>query len=187
MAVKKPDFDKCEQDDPINMYFQGPTILELTKPGDYYYYDGIGKHCEAGMKLHIVVGTKEGSSGENMPFKLDTFVIRTSSLTTTSAATAPAAAASGPSATVSAASSGPSATVSAASTGPSASASATAAAPKASAATATHKLGFGVMLVAMALSMFLLVWWNMLLPLNVLKSFNNFVFVVWIILFLFLV
>ena len=52
------------------MYYEGPTILNLTQTGDYYFYSGVGKHCEAGQKLHITVGNKEGSSGDTHPFKL---------------------------------------------------------------------------------------------------------------------
>ncbi|XP_023518646.1 umecyanin-like [Cucurbita pepo subsp. pepo] len=80
LAVKKADYETCGQgeEDVINMYYLGPTILNITQPGDYYYYDGIGKHCEAGQKLHIQVGSKEGTSGSDpLPFNLQTFGIPT--------------------------------------------------------------------------------------------------------------
>ncbi|CAK9324811.1 unnamed protein product [Citrullus colocynthis] len=79
VAVKKADYDTCGEEEVIHMYFLGPTILNLTEAGDYYYFDGIGKHCEAGQKLHIQVGSKEGTSGSDpMPFNLETFGIHTS-------------------------------------------------------------------------------------------------------------
>ncbi|XP_038878156.1 stellacyanin-like [Benincasa hispida] len=78
LAVKKADYDTCGEEAVIHMYFLGPTVLNLTEPGDYYYFDGIGKHCEAGQKLHIQVGSKEGTSGSDpMPFNLETFGIHT--------------------------------------------------------------------------------------------------------------
>ena len=78
VTVKKADYDTCGEEEVIYMYFLGPTVVNLTKAGDYYYFDGIGKHCEAGQKLHIQVGTKEGSSGSDpLPFNLETFGIHT--------------------------------------------------------------------------------------------------------------
>ncbi|XP_022931314.1 stellacyanin-like [Cucurbita moschata] len=79
VAVKKADYEVCGEENVINMYYLGPTILNLTEAGDYYYFDGIGKHCEAGQKLHVQVGLKEGTSGADpLPFNLETFGIHTS-------------------------------------------------------------------------------------------------------------
>ncbi|XP_024026953.1 stellacyanin [Morus notabilis] len=69
VMVSKEDFEACTQDKVFNMYYEGPTILNLTQVGDYYFYSGVGKHCEAGQKLHITVGDKEGFSGDHLPFK----------------------------------------------------------------------------------------------------------------------
>lgn len=72
VVVNKEDFDACTQKNVIYMYFNGPTTVSLTKPGDYYYYSGVGKHCEFGQKLHInVVEGKQGSSGKPLPFKIN--------------------------------------------------------------------------------------------------------------------
>jgi hypothetical protein len=70
VVVKKEEFEACGQKDVINMYYKGPTILKLREIGDYYYYCGVGKHCEAGQKLHIKIVAGEGSSGSAFPFKL---------------------------------------------------------------------------------------------------------------------
>jgi hypothetical protein len=70
VLVKKEDFEACTQRDVIDIYFNGPTIVDLTETGDYYYYSGIGKHCEAGQKFHINVVKGEGSSGVPFPFKV---------------------------------------------------------------------------------------------------------------------
>ncbi|XP_015896396.2 umecyanin [Ziziphus jujuba] len=70
VIVDKDDFEHCTQNHVISMFFDGPVIVNLTRTGDYYFYNGLGKHCEAGHKLHIKVENKEGSSGEEFPFKL---------------------------------------------------------------------------------------------------------------------
>lgn len=70
VVVNKEDFEVCGQKVVINMYYNGPTILKLTQTGDFHYYCGIGKHCEAGQKLHIKVVNGEGSAGSPFPFKL---------------------------------------------------------------------------------------------------------------------
>lgn len=68
--VNKEDFEACSQKNVINMYYNGPTILKLNHTGDYYYYCGVGKHCEAGQKLHINIVAGDGSSGNPFGFKL---------------------------------------------------------------------------------------------------------------------
>ncbi|KAF8412149.1 hypothetical protein HHK36_000105 [Tetracentron sinense] len=70
LQVNEKDFNACTQKEVIDMLYSGPTIMNLTEPGDYYYYCGVGTHCEAGQKLAITVTTAEGSSGT--PFVLDT-------------------------------------------------------------------------------------------------------------------
>ncbi len=70
VTVNKEDFEACTQKNVIDMYYKGPTTLDLTETGDYYYYCGIGKHCEVGQKLHITVVKGEGSSGNLFPFQL---------------------------------------------------------------------------------------------------------------------
>ncbi|XP_043706185.1 umecyanin-like [Telopea speciosissima] len=63
LEVDEKEFKACTQDKPIDMLYRGPTILELNKKGDYYYYCGVGTHCEAGQKLSITVVDGPGSSG----------------------------------------------------------------------------------------------------------------------------
>ena len=70
VTVNKEDFEACTQKNVIDMYYKGPTTLDLTETGDNYYYCGIGKHCEVGQKLHITVVKGEGSSGNLFPFQL---------------------------------------------------------------------------------------------------------------------
>ncbi|WVZ99663.1 hypothetical protein U9M48_044926 [Paspalum notatum var. saurae] len=48
-------FDACSMRNITNRYQNGPTIIELTKPGQRYYFCGIGEHCEVGQKLAINV------------------------------------------------------------------------------------------------------------------------------------
>lgn len=63
IQVNKKDFDACGQKEVVDMFYSGPTILDLPKTGDYYYYCGVGTHCEAGQKLAITVVDSEGSAG----------------------------------------------------------------------------------------------------------------------------
>nr|DAD19134.1 TPA_asm: hypothetical protein HUJ06_020597 [Nelumbo nucifera] len=65
LEVSQKDFKACTQNNVTAMHFAGPTILELTEPGDHYYYCGVGAHCEAGQKLKITVCNKLGSSGHH--------------------------------------------------------------------------------------------------------------------------
>ncbi|KAK9274638.1 hypothetical protein L1049_021889 [Liquidambar formosana] len=84
IQVSEKDFNACTQNEAIDMFHDGPTIILLDKPGKYFYYSGVGKHCELGQKLAVTVTNKEGSSGA--PFTLDL-----SSTEITSAAPSPAA------------------------------------------------------------------------------------------------
>ena len=63
LQVSKEDFDKCGHDKVFEQYYKGPTVVQLTKLGDYFFYSGIGTHCEIGQKLHIKVVPGLGSSG----------------------------------------------------------------------------------------------------------------------------
>ncbi|KAF8380102.1 hypothetical protein HHK36_027572 [Tetracentron sinense] len=68
LELSKKDFEACTQKNVTEMYYSGPTILELTIPGDYYYYCGVGTHCEGGQKLSITVTNAEGSAGTPFMF-----------------------------------------------------------------------------------------------------------------------
>ncbi|XP_030956093.1 umecyanin-like isoform X2 [Quercus lobata] len=71
VLVKKEDYKECREKDAIDTYYNGPTILDLTKTGHYYFICDIGKHCEAGQKFHITVVKRKGSSGNPFPFQVN--------------------------------------------------------------------------------------------------------------------
>ncbi|KAI6702038.1 hypothetical protein NL676_011174 [Syzygium grande] len=71
LAVKKKAYETCDMSDPIKIYYMGPTILNLTAVGDYYYVSSSGRHCEHGQRLHVTVGNAPGSSGVKLPIKLN--------------------------------------------------------------------------------------------------------------------
>jgi hypothetical protein len=48
-------FDACSMRNITSRYQSGPTIIELTDPGERFYFCGVGEHCEAGQKLAINV------------------------------------------------------------------------------------------------------------------------------------
>ncbi|KAL2928241.1 Early nodulin-like protein 1, partial [Bienertia sinuspersici] len=68
LQVSKEDYDKCGDDNVINMYFKGPTVIQLNNTGDYYFYSNVGTHCELGQKLHVHVGPGRGYSGRGVRF-----------------------------------------------------------------------------------------------------------------------
>ncbi|KAM5572248.1 umecyanin-like [Rosa sericea] len=79
VMVDKEDYEDCTQKTTIAFYYLGPTTVELSKPGDYYFYSGTGKHCEAGQKLHVKVEEgKQGSSGSQFSFNIKLGVDRKS-------------------------------------------------------------------------------------------------------------
>ncbi|XP_057521168.1 umecyanin-like [Amaranthus tricolor] len=68
LQVNKADFDKCGHDNVINQFFKGPTVFQLNAIGDYYFYSGVGIHCEMGQKLHVQVVPGKGYSGRGTRF-----------------------------------------------------------------------------------------------------------------------
>jgi hypothetical protein len=48
-------FDACSMRNITSRYQSGPTIIELTEPGQRFYFCGVGEHCEVGQKLAINV------------------------------------------------------------------------------------------------------------------------------------
>jgi len=48
-------FDACSMHNITSRYQSGPTIIELTEPGQRFYFCGVGEHCEVGQKLAINV------------------------------------------------------------------------------------------------------------------------------------
>ncbi|XAR55114.1 hypothetical protein NMG60_11030512 [Bertholletia excelsa] len=61
------DFDHCTQNALVDIYTTGPFMINYTAPGDHYYFSGIGKQCESGLKLHVTVVNGKGSSGRILP------------------------------------------------------------------------------------------------------------------------
>ncbi|RLN29157.1 hypothetical protein C2845_PM05G28830 [Panicum miliaceum] len=48
-------FDACSMRNITSRYQNGPTIIELSEPGQRFYFCGVGEHCEVGQKLAINV------------------------------------------------------------------------------------------------------------------------------------
>ncbi|KAL2342697.1 hypothetical protein Fmac_003982 [Flemingia macrophylla] len=55
ILVGKDDYDNCTTRNIIHIYFRGNSSIPLKKPGDYFFFSSVGKHCEAGQKLHVTV------------------------------------------------------------------------------------------------------------------------------------
>ncbi|KAJ7952108.1 Cucumber peeling cupredoxin-like protein [Quillaja saponaria] len=55
VEVSKEDYEGCTVRNLLNTYYKGETVLTLDREGDYYYFCEVGKHCEAGQKLHVTV------------------------------------------------------------------------------------------------------------------------------------
>ncbi|XP_041012336.1 mavicyanin-like [Juglans microcarpa x Juglans regia] len=63
VEVKKEDYDDCTQKNVIKTYTNGPTIFELTKPGDHFFICGLSNQfCNGGQKLSIRVMNGDTSS-----------------------------------------------------------------------------------------------------------------------------
>ncbi|XP_050377962.1 early nodulin-like protein 3 [Argentina anserina] len=92
VQVGKKDYEHCTQKHIKYMFYSGPTSFILHEPGDYYFYNGNGKHCEGGQKLHVrACEGVQGSSGTKFSFKINLAVDRKSSpVTASKGASAPA-------------------------------------------------------------------------------------------------
>ncbi|KAH7278033.1 hypothetical protein KP509_38G020600 [Ceratopteris richardii] len=57
LMVIRSDFRYCNKSNPIMSYdhMSGKTMVKLTKPGNYYFIDGVGDHCELGQKFQARV------------------------------------------------------------------------------------------------------------------------------------
>ncbi|RDX95346.1 Early nodulin-like protein 1, partial [Mucuna pruriens] len=55
VQVDKNGYDNCSTRNTIYTYFKGNSSVPLEKPGDYFFFSSVGKHCEAGQKLWINV------------------------------------------------------------------------------------------------------------------------------------
>ncbi|KAG5030021.1 hypothetical protein JHK87_013535 [Glycine soja] len=55
VQVDKNDYDHCTTRNILHTYFRGNSSATLEKPGDYFYFSSVGKHCDFGQKLHVTV------------------------------------------------------------------------------------------------------------------------------------
>ncbi|ESW32132.1 hypothetical protein PHAVU_002G295800 [Phaseolus vulgaris] len=62
VMVDKEDYENCATMRIIRSFINGNSPVVLDKPGDNYFFSSIGKHCENGVKLHIVVADQPKSS-----------------------------------------------------------------------------------------------------------------------------
>ncbi|XP_045806659.1 uclacyanin 1-like [Trifolium pratense] len=53
VEVTKPDYDSCQQTNPIQSYNDGATTITLTSQGKRYFICGTIGHCNQGMKVEI--------------------------------------------------------------------------------------------------------------------------------------
>lgn len=51
----KEDYGNCSSLNVIRTHFFGNSRVTLDKPGDYFFFSSVGKHCEAGQKLWVTV------------------------------------------------------------------------------------------------------------------------------------
>eukprot|EP00250_Pteridium_aquilinum_P004090 c14327_g1_i1 orf=81-677(-) len=64
LEVTRTDFRYCNKTNPLATHedASGKTAVELAKSGNYYFIDGVGKHCEEGQKFQAkVLSTPSGS------------------------------------------------------------------------------------------------------------------------------
>ncbi|XP_028555295.1 cucumber peeling cupredoxin [Dendrobium catenatum] len=57
LEVSAQDYEDCGNGDIIEIYYRGPSTVQLSTPGRHFFYSGIGLHCEAGQKLAVNVVT----------------------------------------------------------------------------------------------------------------------------------
>ncbi|GFZ16411.1 hypothetical protein Acr_25g0008200 [Actinidia rufa] len=63
VEVGKDDFQRCTQENRLNIYPWGPVVVNFTDVGEHYFYSGVGIQCELGQKFHFTVVPGKGSSG----------------------------------------------------------------------------------------------------------------------------
>ncbi|KAK6935494.1 Phytocyanin domain [Dillenia turbinata] len=68
IEVGKDDFPTCGQSQVVERFFLGPTTVDLNNTGERFFYDGVGLHCEAGLKLRVNVVNAPGSSGSTTSY-----------------------------------------------------------------------------------------------------------------------
>ncbi|XP_028804799.1 early nodulin-55-2-like [Neltuma alba] len=70
VEVNKEDYEKCTSLNTLFTYFQGDAVIKLDKPGDYYFFCNVGKHCEAGTKKRYRPKVREESSKKRGVLKI---------------------------------------------------------------------------------------------------------------------
>eukprot|EP00250_Pteridium_aquilinum_P010523 c19449_g1_i1 orf=136-681(+) len=57
LEVIRSDYRYCNKTSPILSFdaTTGKTVVELSKPGNYYFIDGVGEHCAEGQKFQAKV------------------------------------------------------------------------------------------------------------------------------------
>ncbi|KAH7287767.1 hypothetical protein KP509_32G073300 [Ceratopteris richardii] len=65
LEVTRTDFRYCNISNPLTKFddASGKTTVTLTNPGNYYFIDGVGQHCEEGQKFQARV--TNGSSSHS--------------------------------------------------------------------------------------------------------------------------
>lgn len=55
VQVDRSDYDACTVTRPMQLYNANKVIVNLPRPGTYYYICGIKGHCDYGMKVALTV------------------------------------------------------------------------------------------------------------------------------------
>ncbi|KAK7261785.1 hypothetical protein RIF29_28105 [Crotalaria pallida] len=55
LTVEKMDYFNCDASNPITEFDNGKSILNLDRPGPFYFISGNGDHCTNGQKLLVEV------------------------------------------------------------------------------------------------------------------------------------
>ncbi|KAJ7546099.1 hypothetical protein O6H91_08G024700 [Diphasiastrum complanatum] len=66
MSVSKEDFHLCRTKNPIEHYTDGNTIVRLDRER-YYFISGVPGHCNAGMKLEVILAGASPSGAPSSP------------------------------------------------------------------------------------------------------------------------
>ncbi|KAI5082037.1 hypothetical protein GOP47_0001780 [Adiantum capillus-veneris] len=55
LEVTEESYARCSASNPINLYMNGKTIIQLKEPKTYYFICGVMNHCLLGQKLEVLV------------------------------------------------------------------------------------------------------------------------------------
>ncbi|KAG5135496.1 hypothetical protein JHK82_020227 [Glycine max] len=70
--------------DVLQISSRGNSSSTLEKPGDYFYFSSVGKHCEFGQKLHVIVSEGSSKSSHQLHQFLQVLIVGTNADTTKS-------------------------------------------------------------------------------------------------------